>query len=134
MVPLRCLALDFRARGGVLTADPFLIDTDISRSRGTGSIRLDGEAIALSISGAARDPTRLRLAEPITIGGTLSHPALQIADIDSGKKDVGTVIGVVAKSIGGALGLRKEEAPAPVAATGPIDCAALSRQILSDRS
>lgn len=133
MVPLRCIALDFKARGGTLTADPFLIDTDISRSRGTGTIRLDGEAIALTISGAARDPTGLRLADPITVGGTLSQPALRIADIGSGKKDAGAVLGVVAKSIGGALGLRKQETAPPVAATGPIDCAALSRQILSDR-
>ncbi|HWJ70248.1 MAG TPA: AsmA-like C-terminal region-containing protein [Sphingobium sp.] len=133
MVPLRCLALGFKARGGTLTADPFLIDTETSRSRGRGTIRLDGEAIALAISGAARDPTGLRLADPITIGGTLSQPVVQIADLDSGKKDVGAVLGVVAKSIGGALGLRKQEAPPPVATTAPIDCTALSRQILSDQ-
>lgn len=130
-VALNCVAIGFQARQGRLTAAPFLIDTAIARSRGTGTIDLDGERIALLIGGQARDSSGLPIVDPIGIGGTLSAPTLNLSGIGNGKRDVGTILGAVAKSIGGALGLADKKGP-DVTATGPIDCPALSRAVLHE--
>jgi len=129
-VPLNCVILGFDARGGQLRAAPFIIDTAISRSQGTGTINLDGEQIALTIGGRARDPSGLPLVDPITIGGTLSNPAVRLSEI--GGKKGGGIFGAVAKSIGSALGLVDKKGP-PVAATGPLDCPALAAHVLATR-
>lgn len=129
MVPLRCVILGFDARNGKLTAAPFLIDTAISRSTGAGAIDLDGETIALAIGGRAREPSGLPMVDPVTIGGTLSSPALQLSDI-GGSKGIGPVLGSVVKSVGSALGLVDKKGP-QVTGTGPIDCAALSAHVLA---
>jgi len=126
-VPLRCIAIGFEARDGRLTAAPFLIETGASRSRGEGTIVLDGEQIALTIGGTARDPSGLPIVDPIRIDGTLSAPALELSSLGKG---VGGVLGAVAKSIGSALGLAEKKQGPEVAARGPLDCVAISRTLL----
>jgi hypothetical protein len=128
-VGLTCIAAGFDARKGVLRAAPFLIETEISRSRGEGTITLDGERIALVIGGTARDPSGLPLVDPITLGGTLSEPALGISGTASGKGGIGGVAGALFKSLGAALGLTEKKGPV-VTAKGPIDCPALARHVL----
>ncbi len=132
-VPLRCIALGFEAKQGRLTAAPFLIETATARSRGEGTINLDGERIALTIGGTARDGSGLPIIDPIRIGGTLSQPSVDLASVGDGKRGVGGLLGAVAKSIGGALGLADKQGPA-VTATGPVDCAAISRHVLQAES
>lgn len=129
-VALRCIALAFEARKGLLKAGPFLIDTAASRSRGEGTINLDGENIALTVGGAARNGSGLPIVDPIRIGGTLSAPSVNLSSISSGKKGIGGVLGAVVKSVGGALGLAEKEGPV-VQDAGRVDCAALSRQALA---
>lgn len=128
-VGLTCIAAGFDARKGVLRAAPFLIETEISRSRGEGTITLDGERIALVIGGTARDPSGLPLVDPITLGGTLSDPALGISGTANGKGGIGSVARALFKSLGAALGLAEKKGPA-VTAKGPIDCPALARHVL----
>jgi uncharacterized protein involved in outer membrane biogenesis len=130
-VPLNCIIVGFEARQGRLTAAPFLIDTGTARSRGTGGINLDGERISLVIAGQARDSSGLPIVDPIRLGGTLSAPVLDVANV-GGKTGTNAILGAVVKSIGGALGLAKKQGPA-VEATGPIDCPALSRTVLRER-
>ena len=125
-VALRCIAIGFDARGGVLTAAPFLIETEATRSRGEGTITLDGETIALTIGGTARDPSGLPLVDPIRIGGTLSSPSLELS---AAGKGAGGILGAVVKSIGGALGLVEKKGP-EVVGRGPVDCAAISQKVL----
>lgn len=127
-VPLRCIAVGFDAHGGRLATAPFLVDTATGRSRGTGTITLDGETIALEIGGRARNPSGLAIVDPIKIDGTLSAPVLSLADVGRGT-GVGGILGAVVKSIGGALGLADKKGP-QVNATGPIDCAGVSAQVL----
>ncbi|BAK66243.1 AsmA family protein [Sphingobium sp. SYK-6] len=127
-VPLRCIAIGFRARGGMLTAAPFLVETEVSRSRGEGTINLDGERIALRIGGASRESSGLPMVDPLGLEGTLSAPSLDLA---AGRKgDGGGVAGAVVRSIGGALGLVDKRGPA-VDASGPSNCRALSERVLA---
>jgi uncharacterized protein involved in outer membrane biogenesis len=127
-VPLRCVALGFEADKGRLTAAPFVIDTEISRSRGVGVIDLETERVALTIGGRSKRRGGLRIMDPIRIDGTMSRPSVSVAGFDD-PPDAGDVLGAVARSIGGALGLRKEKGPV-VSGTGVVDCAGMARSIL----
>ncbi|MDG5487220.1 AsmA family protein [Sphingomonas sp. BGYR3] len=127
-VPLRCIAVGFEADEGRLTATPFVIDTDISRSRGVGIIDLESERIALTIGGASKRKGGLRIMEPIRINGTMSRPSVSVAGFNN-PPNTGDVIGAVVGSIGGALGLRKKEGPV-VNGTGAVDCSGMARSIL----
>lgn len=134
-VPLRCLAIDFAAKDGILTPSPFLIDTSISSGKGRGSMSLATEHIALSILGRSNDPSGLRLVDPIAIGGTFSAPTLSAAGDPPGSK-VGarSMIKAIGKSIGGALGLEKKHAHDELEPVASADCRAIEQQIMSARS
>lgn len=134
-VPLRCLAIDFTAKNGVLIPAPFVVDTSISSGRGRGTMSLATERIALTISGRSRNPSGLRLVDPIAVGGSFSAPSLSAAgDTPGSTVSTGSVIKAVGKSIGVALGLEKkrdhDDASAPVS----VDCSSMERQILEARS
>lgn len=129
-VPLRCLAIDFVARGGILTPSPFLVDTQISSGIGQGSMSLATERIALTITGRSRDPSRLRLVDPILVSGSFSAPTLSAAGDPPGNKvGAGSILKAVGKSIGSALGLAKKRNQGEQNAPPTVDCAAMERQI-----
>ena len=126
-VPLKCLVADFTAKGGVLTPAPLAIDTGNSVGRGTGRIVLDGETIALTLTGSAKDPTGLRIVDPIRIGGTLSAPGLSVAGLHAGpgaKPKTSEILKVVTRSLGAALGIGKDRAAPPPPSTS-LNCPAL---------
>ncbi|WP_443970660.1 AsmA family protein [Sphingobium sp. CR28] len=129
-VPLRCLAIAFAAKRGFLRPSPFIVDTGISTGRGEGHLSLASEAIALTIKGQSRDPSPLRLADPIQVGGTFTKPTLSAAGTPPGSKvNAGSVVQAVGKSLGRALGLGKDEAPRPaLSASDP--CEGLAGKIL----
>ena len=75
---LRCAVADFNVQNGVLQAKNVLIDATVSVVRGTGSINLQDETLALTFQGR---PTRLRIghvAVPIRVGGHLKSPTIGI--------------------------------------------------------
>jgi len=79
---IRCGVLDFQAQQGVLSAKNLFVDTTDVLIQGGGDIQLDSEALNLAIHG---DPKKLRLTRvrsPITVKGTLRHPAV---GVDVGK-------------------------------------------------
>jgi uncharacterized protein involved in outer membrane biogenesis len=129
-VPLRCLAIGFAAKRGILSPSPFIVDTSISTGRGEGHLSLANETIALTIKGQSRDPSPLRLADPIQVGGTFTKPTISAAGTPPGSKvNAGSVVQAVGKSLGRALGLGKDEAPPPaLSASDP--CAGLAGKIL----
>lgn len=130
-VPLRCLAAGFIAKNGIVTPSPLLIATDISTGRGEGQLSLATEKIALSLNGQSREPSGLRLTDPILIAGTFSNPSFSISGRPASEKmGAGSVLKVLGKSIGDALGLgRKVEAKSNLAPM-IVDCPALARRVL----
>ena len=127
-VALQCLVADFRARRGILTPSPLAIDTGNSVGRGTGRIVLDGETIALTLTGSAKDPSGLRIVDPIRVGGTLSTPGLSVAGLHAGpgaKPKTGELLKVVTRSIGAALGIGKHDRPAPPPPRASLNCPTL---------
>lgn len=130
MVPLHCLVARFQARGGVLSPSPLTIDTAQGIGRGSGRIVLDGETIALTLTGQAREGSGLRITDPLRVGGTFSKPAISVAGLgaaEQAKPKAATVLKVVGRSIKQALGIGpKRAAPAPAPAPAAIDCAGLA--------
>lgn len=75
---LRCAVAHFGARDGVLTSERFLIDTDPVRMEGGGTINLRDETLDMRMQGAPKNFQLMRLRAPITIKGSLEHPALGV--------------------------------------------------------
>ncbi|HKB95328.1 MAG TPA: AsmA family protein, partial [Rhizomicrobium sp.] len=75
---LRCAVASFGARDGVLTAQDFVIDTDPVRIDGGGTINLRDETLDMRMQGKPKHFQIMRLRAPITVKGSLAHPALGI--------------------------------------------------------
>lgn len=130
-VPLRCLAVGLIAKRGVLTPAPLIIDTGISTGRGEGKMSLATEMIALSLNGRSRDPSGLRLTDPIAVGGTFSRPTVNISGNPADTKTgFGSVLEAVGKSIGQALGVSNDTKAKKITAPLAIDCPALAHRLL----
>jgi AsmA family protein len=75
---IRCSVMDFQAQEGELAEKTFFIDTTDVLISGSGDINLRDEKLKLELKG---DPKRIRftrLRSPITLGGTLAHPAIGV--------------------------------------------------------
>ena len=122
-VPLRCLVADFRATNGALVPSPLAIETGVSVGRGSGRMVLNGETIALTISGASKGRGILRIIDPIRIGGTLTSPSITVAGlVPTEKPRAQAVLKLLGRSIGAALGLRKDAPQSPSAVAQSLDC------------
>lgn len=112
-VPLRCLVVNFNAKDGVLTPMPVAIDTGVSIGRGEGNIVLDGERISLVMRGGAKGKSALHIVDPVKITGTLNDPDVSVAGLglaeEAKKPSLGDVLNVVAKSVGSAVGIGKDD-------------------------
>jgi uncharacterized protein involved in outer membrane biogenesis len=75
---LRCAVAQFGAREGVLTAQGFVLDTDPVRVDGSGSINLRDETLDLKLQGKPKNFQFVRLRAPITVKGSMAHPALGV--------------------------------------------------------
>lgn len=130
MTPLTCAVLAFEAKDGILRPAPFLIATAVSRGGGRGQINLDGETVALTIAGAAKEKAVLKLVDPLRIGGTFSKPSISVdRQPAGGKGDGGGIVKSIGRSIGSALGLRKDK-PASAPPPPVMNCEALTRAAL----
>ena len=88
--PIRCAVAEFRARGGVLTAERFVFDTGVVLSVGHGQIDLRNETVNLVLNGKPKKFRLIRIAAPITVKGPLISPKFGV--------DVGKAAGQLAIS------------------------------------
>ena len=77
-LPLRCARVDAQVQRGVWVPGFAVIDNDDTTFRLSGQIDLRDETLALRLVAAPKDFSPLTLRSPITIGGTLSKPAVSI--------------------------------------------------------
>jgi uncharacterized protein involved in outer membrane biogenesis len=75
---LRCAVAGFNVKGGVMTAQQLLIDTDPVRVDGGGTINLRDETLDMQMQGKPKGFQLMRLRAPITIKGSLAHPVLGV--------------------------------------------------------
>ena len=82
------------------------------------------------MTGAASQKPGLKLVDPLKVEGTLSKPEISFAPAGKRGKS-GGLLGAVGRSIGNALGLRKDpDADAPRPKPGSVNCRALSAAAL----
>jgi AsmA family protein len=93
--PIRCAVAEFRARGGVLTAQRLVFDTGVVLSVGHGQIDLRNETVNLVLEGKPKKFRLVRIAAPITMKGSLVSPKFGV--------DIGKAAGQLA--ISGLLGV-----------------------------
>jgi uncharacterized protein involved in outer membrane biogenesis len=75
---IRCSVMDFQAEQGVLAEKMFFIDTTDVLINGRGDINLQNEKLALELKGDPKHIRFSRIRSPITVGGTLAHPAIGV--------------------------------------------------------
>jgi uncharacterized protein involved in outer membrane biogenesis len=128
-VPLRCLVANFSANNGVLTPNPLAIDTGESVGFGSGRIVMNGETVALTLRGSSKNPSALKIIDPIRVGGTLSSPSISVAGSGTtGESVTKGALRVLGRSVRSALGIGGRTAhPAAPAA---LNCAGLVRDAL----
>jgi AsmA family protein len=124
--PIRCGVARFQAHDGTLTSQTIVLDTDPVLITGSGTIQLDSEALDLKIQGHPKHLRVLRLSAPISVQGTLRHPAVSLEKgqrkfhlIDPGHaKDVDCGA-LLAESKNGALPAEGEPVPATERGASP---------------
>jgi AsmA family protein len=75
---IRCGVIDFQAQKGTLDARSVFIDTTNVLITGRGHVDLDDERLDLSLQGDPKKVRFFRLRSPITLHGTLLHPAVGV--------------------------------------------------------
>jgi len=77
-VAIRCGVIDFQAQKGALDARSVFIDTTTVLITGRGHVDLGDERLDLSLQGDPKKVRFFRLRSPITLHGTLLHPAIGV--------------------------------------------------------
>jgi AsmA family protein len=75
---IRCGVVDFQAQKGMLDSKSVFIDTTNVLITGRGHIDLGDERLDLTLQGDPKKVRLLRLRSPITLHGTLLHPAVGV--------------------------------------------------------
>ncbi|HEY5083978.1 MAG TPA: AsmA family protein, partial [Rhizomicrobium sp.] len=75
---LRCAVASFGVKDGMMTAQQFIIDTDPVRVDGSGTVNLRDETMDLKLQGKPKSFQLVRLRAPITLKGSLAHPAIGV--------------------------------------------------------
>jgi uncharacterized protein involved in outer membrane biogenesis len=75
---IRCGVMDFQAQQGTLAEKTLFVDTTDVLISGRGDINLQDEKLNLQLKGDPKHIRFTRLRAPITVGGTLAHPAIGI--------------------------------------------------------
>lgn len=117
---LRCAVVRLNMHRGIGTADPVLVDTSESQTRGTGTITFPDERIAITLTGAPKGSSLLRLPGSIYARGTIRNPSVVIPQE---VKSVGNVIKALGRAISGKQ----------IPKAADADCTALSAQVLTDK-
>ena len=76
--PIRCGVLHFNGRGGVLSADRLVIDTDPVLIDGGGVVNLDTETLSFTVRGHPKKFQLVRLMAPITLSGPMLSPRVSV--------------------------------------------------------
>ena len=73
-IPIRCVVGDFGVKGGVMTTNALVFDTQVVNVGGSGTINLANEQLDLTLVPEPKDGSLLSLNSPLYIRGTFSNP------------------------------------------------------------
>lgn len=98
---LRCVVAAIDVRDGLGQFDPLLIDTTLSGTRGSGTVRFPQEALAVTLTGAPKRNSLIRLPGAVTVSGTIRNPQIVVP---KQVKSAGNVLKALGRAIGGKQG------------------------------
>lgn len=81
-IKLRCAVANFDVKGGMMTSDTLLFDTEVTTLLGRGSIDLAQEKLNLTVTQKTKNTSPLALRSPIYISGNFAKP---IVKVDQGR-------------------------------------------------
>ncbi|KON80013.1 AsmA family protein [Azoarcus sp. PA01] len=125
LVEIRCLIADFSVKDGLMETNALVLDTDIMRIIGSGTVDLGEEKLDLTLESDTKVTTPVALRSPIYIQGTFANPEPSVDTAKVAARGLGAVV----------LGLINPLlALLPLVETGPgidSDCAKLIREAKS---
>ena len=95
---IRCAIARFDVTDGVARAAPMVIDTDVSRIEGGGTVDIASERFAFTLTGHPKLGHAVRIDQPVMVEGTLLHPTVVPPHVP---KTVGTVFKLLGRAIAG---------------------------------
>jgi len=78
VIPIRCIVADFKVERGVMATEIFVVDTEDTNIKGTGTINFGGEKLNLRLNPQPKDVSLLAARSPILVTGTLKKPSVTI--------------------------------------------------------
>ncbi|MBY0431648.1 MAG: hypothetical protein K2Q10_10655, partial [Rhodospirillales bacterium] len=61
---------------GIVRSELLVLETERMTAAGRGTLSLENEALALTITPTAKEPAQAEAAVPMDVGGTLGHPTV----------------------------------------------------------
>ncbi|HET7333805.1 MAG TPA: AsmA family protein [Rhizomicrobium sp.] len=131
---LRCAVASFHVENGVLHTNRILLDTDVVKTEGSGTINMRNEAIDLKLDGKSKKLELFHINAPITIGGHLSNPSIGVVPGKAAAQGgLAIALGVLATPLAAILpfvspGLAKDENCAALLNAAKRDGAPLTKK------
>jgi AsmA protein len=102
LIDIRCGVADFNVEHGVMNVGTLVLDTDVTRIAGTGSVDLANETLSLTLVPRSKQFSLLALRGPIYVRGDLAHPDLSV---DAGRVAMRGLAAVALGAVNPALAL-----------------------------
>ena len=78
LIDIRCGVADFNVEHGVMKVGALVLDTEVTKIAGTGSVDLTKETFSLTLIPHAKHLSLFALRGPISVRGDLAHPDLAV--------------------------------------------------------
>ena len=114
---LRCAVVRLDVRQGIGGIAPMIVDTSRSQTRGTGSVSFPSESLAITLTGAPKGGSVLRLPGSIAMAGSIREPRVTVP---REVKSVGNILKGLGRAITGRQGPEAQD----------TDCAGLAARAL----
>jgi uncharacterized protein involved in outer membrane biogenesis len=77
-VDVHCAVASFSTHNGIMSLSQFAFDTPVVLATAKGTVDLKNERLDIEIAGHPKKPQLVRLRAPITVTGSLAHPAIGV--------------------------------------------------------
>ena len=121
LIDIRCGVADFNVENGIMKIGVLVLDTDVTKVVGEGSVDLAKETLSLTLVPIAKRISLFALRGPISVQGELAHPDLAV---DVGRVGARGVAALLLGAVNPALSLL---ALADPGAATDSDCTALTK-------
>jgi uncharacterized protein involved in outer membrane biogenesis len=95
-VELRCAAMAFSAKDGIMASEAIVVDTDDTYFGGKGTINLKEETLDLTVTPLPKDISILALRGPLKVAGTFEDPKVGLEKASLARRiGAGVLLGLI---------------------------------------